>query len=95
MMRNLGWKSLEFHRKIDSVVTFHDIRTGKIAIPEILPKHVREGVKYQPIHGRVLAYSQSFVPLTTNWWNDLPKDTLCTDNRNDFKIAISKHFENN
>jgi len=59
----------------------------------ILPKQVRDSVKYQPIHGRVIAHRDSFLPITVNWWNELPKDILNIENRSEFKTEISSYFD--
>ena len=95
MLNDLKWKSLEHQRKVDSIAVLHDIRSGKLAMQSILPKQVRDSIKYQPIHGRVIAYRDSFVPTTINWWNDLPKEILNIENRDDFKIKVSSYFDKN
>ncbi|XP_066924372.1 uncharacterized protein B0403.1-like [Clytia hemisphaerica] len=95
MMKDLSWKPLEHHRKVDSVVLLHDIRGGKLVMPGILPKPVRDSNKYQPIHGRVIAYQDSFIPASINWWNKLPANILNMEDRNEFKDATSRYFLKN
>ena len=93
MICDLNWKLLEHYRKVDSVLhVLHDIREGKLAMPGILPKLVRDSNKFQPLHGRVIAYRDSFIPTTVNWWNKLPNDILNLKDREEFKLAISNYF---
>ena len=92
MICDLNWKPLEYHRKVDSVVVLHDIREGKLAIPGILPKLAWDSNKFQPLHGRVIAYRDSFIPATVKWWNELPNDILNLKYREKFKLAISVYF---
>jgi len=64
-------------------------------MPGILPKPVRDSNKYQPIHGRVIAYQDSFIPASINWWNKLPANILNMEDRNEFKDATSRYFLKN
>ena len=93
MMKNLSWKSLEFNRKQDSIQMMHKIVNGNIILPpDFLPKKSRDNVKFQPINGRVMAYSNSFVPTVVGWWNELPKNVSKITDFNTFKKELSKFF---
>ena len=44
---------------------------------DLLPKLTRgSSSNFQQVPGRVLAYSNAFVPVTTKWWNELPKKVM-------------------
>ena len=71
----------------------HKIVNGNIILPpDFLPKKSRDNVKFQPINGRVMAYSNSFVPTVVGWWNELPKNVSKITNFNTFKTELSKFF---
>ena len=71
----------------------HKIIHNAIAIPlSFLPNRSRhtECIRFQQIHGRVLGYSNSFVPATVGLWNDLPIDISNTHELVSFKTKIGK-----
>ena len=64
-----------------------------MALPQdFLPKRARIDNKFQQVRGRVLAYSNSFIPITIDWWNDLPNEVTKTENQTDFLNKLSKHI---
>ena len=66
MIKNLEWISTEQHRKIASIIMLHKIINKNIAIPiTILPKRSRGENNFQQKLGRILAYSNLFVPTVT------------------------------
>ena len=92
MIKKLKWKSLEHERKLDNVLMMHKIVNGKVVMPSsFLPKCSRDAVKFQPVYGRVNAYTNSFIPTTVKWWNELPKEILHND-YSLFKNKISQFF---
>ena len=71
----------------------HKIINKKIAIPlTILPKCARDGSKFQQTLGRVLAYSNSFVPTVTKYWNKLPKHIREITNEDQLKNKMIEYF---
>ncbi len=93
MINDLGWESLETCRKKNNLKMLHKILNGEIALPhDFLPKRARISNKFQPVRGRVLAYSNSFIPITTNWWNELPNKVTLADKLTDFSKELPKHI---
>ena len=91
MIRNLKWESLENIRKRDCLVMMHKIIHKEICLPSsFLPKKSRVPNKFQPIHGRVNVYKNSFVPNTVKWWNELPKEVTRILDCNLFKQKVSE-----
>ena len=85
MINDLGWESLESCRKRNNLLMFHKIINERIVLPQdFLPKRARIDNKFQKVHGRVLAYSNSFIPITTDWWNKLPSEVTMTKNQTEF-----------
>ena len=75
MMRQLNWKPLEYQRRNRNLVMMHKIVHNTVAIPQsFLPKRSRNDncIRFQPVHARVNAYRNSFVPASVKLWNDLP-----------------------
>ena len=92
MIRTLGWKSLG--RKQSSLVMLHKINNDHIAMPkDFLPKRSRVSGKFQQVLGRVLAYSNSFIPVATKWWNELPKSLIDIQNQKEFINKLSDHMK--
>ena len=56
------------------------------------PTPARDGSRYIPIHGRILAYQNSFIQSVVGDWNALPKEIRTIDSRNSFKDSVSKHY---
>ena len=72
----------------------HKINNEQIAMPkDFLPKRSRISGKFHQVLGRVLAYSNSFIPVATKWWNELPKSLIETENQNKFIDKLSYHIE--
>ena len=93
MINDLGWESLEFCRKKNSLLMLHKIVNEKIALPkDFLPKRARINNKFQQVRGRVLAYSNSFVPTTIDWWNELPNEVTLSDKLTAFSDGLLKHI---
>ena len=85
MINDLGWESLESCRKRNNLLMFHKIINERIVLPQdFLPKRARIDNKFKKVHGRVLAYSNSFIPITTDWWNKLPSEVTMTKNQTEF-----------
>ena len=94
MMKELKWRPTELLRKISSLVMLHKIINKNIDIPKtMLPKRSRDGLKFQQTFGRILAYSNSFVPMVTKWWNELPLSIISLNNELEFKSKITEHFK--
>ena len=92
-IKELGWISTELVRKINNLMMFHKIVNNKIAIPtSILPKCSRDGLRFQQTLGRVLAYSNSFIPTVTKWWNKLPSNIIGIANEDQFKSKLTEHL---
>ena len=91
MVQKLKWRSLESQRKINSLMMLHKIVYESIAIPmSMLPKC--DGIKFQRVYERVNAFSNSFVPTTVAWWNDLPTEILNIIEPSLFRNEISQIF---
>ena len=94
MIDELKWDSLEALRKRASLQMLHKIIYDEIALPrDFLPKRTRCGAKFQQIHGRVSAYSNSFVPVVTGWWNELPRKLTMTMNQTQFYKELTKYID--
>ena len=90
MLKDLKWNSLEFDRQISSLMLLYKIINGLVEIPlTFLPKKARDEIKFQPVYGRVNAYTNSFIPSTIRWWNEIPKEFLIAGNLIEFKNKIS------
>ena len=75
MMNQLNWKPLETQRKNRNLIMLHNIVHKNVAIPQsFLPKRSRniDCIRFQPVHGRINAYKNSFIPASVKLWNDLP-----------------------
>lgn len=95
MIKDLKWKSLEFERKVNSLVMLHKIIHNKVAIPHsVLPSRSRDNIKFRRVYGRVNAYANSFIPSTVFWWNELPREILSLVDQCLFKDEIIKFSEN-
>ena len=93
MMKDLTWKSLENERKINNILMLHKIAHRKVIVPpSFLPKRNRDLVKFQPVHGRVNAYSNSFIPTTVKWWNDLPGEVISIEDFDQFRSKIVETY---
>ena len=93
MLKNLDWLSLSHQRSICSLVTIHDIRSGVMEMGDGYgPTLARNGSQFVPIHGRILAYQNSFVPNVVRLWNELPKDIRTMNDRNSFKNSVEKFY---
>ena len=74
----------------------HKILHKKIDIPlSILPNQSRDGAKFQQKIGRILAYTNSFVPTATKWWNKLPTDLRKITKEDIFRTELIEHFKKN
>ena len=92
MIKKLGWSSLSCQRSITSLLSLHDIRNGVLEMgPEFGPTIARNGLWYNPIQGRVLAYQNSFLPSVVKQWNTLPKDIQSINDRDAFKASLIQH----
>ena len=58
----------------------------------MLPKRSRNinTIQFQPIHGRVNAYKNSFVPATIEMWNNLPNELVIESTYSNFKSKSEK-----
>ena len=66
-----------FDRQISSLMLLFKIIYGLVEIQLIfLPKKARDEIKFQTIYGRVNAYTNSFIPSSIRWWNEIPKEFL-------------------
>ena len=93
MIKNLEWISTEQHRKIASIMMLHKIINKNIAIPmTILPKRSRDENNFQQKLGRILAYSNSFVPTVTKYWNELPKQIRNIKSEDSFKTKLLENL---
>ena len=93
MIGALGWSSLEFLRKQSSLVMLHKVVYEQIAsAQDLLPKFSRGSRNFQQVLGRVLAYSNSFVPVTTKWWNELPKELTLLESQTEFFNKLTKYL---
>ena len=95
MIGSLGWSSMELSRKRSSLVMLHKVVNGQIAsAQDLLPKFSRGSrSNFQQVLGRVLVYSNSFVPVTTKWWNELPKKVTLLESQTKFFNEITKYLE--
>ena len=94
MIRNLKWKSLEFDRKINSLIMLHKIIHGEVAIPlSFLPSKSRDNIKFRRLYGRISAFSNSFIPSTVSWWNELPKEIVSVADQSEFKTKIIDFYD--
>ena len=72
----------------------HKIIYNEISLTDnFLPKFSRNTPKFQQVLGRVLAYSNSFVPIATKWWNQLPDNLIKTENKAEFSNELMKHLK--
>ena len=81
MAQNLGPNSLAVRREIARLKMFHSIHYNqKILLDSVTPKRARSAdIRFKPIIGRVQAYTNSFVALTTQQWNTLPANIVNID----------------
>ena len=95
MIGALGWNSLELLRKRSSLVMLHKIVNEQIeSAQDLLPKFSRGSCSnFQQVLGRVLAYSNSFVPVTTKWWNELPKKVTMLESQSEFFNELTKYLD--
>ena len=93
MINDLGWESLESCRKRNNLLMLHKIVNDTIALPkDFLPKRARINNRFQQVRGRVLAYSNSFVPTTIDWWNKLPNEVTLLENFAAFSDELLKYI---
>ena len=95
MIGALGWNSLELLRKQSSLVMLHKIVNRQIAsAQDLLPKFSRgNSSNFQQVLGRVLAYLNSFVPVTTKWWNELPRKVTMLESQSEFFNELTKYLD--
>lgn len=96
MLRELEWKTLETQRKIRNLTMMHSIIHKSVAIPETIFSNrarLTNCIRFQQIHGRVLAYKNSFVPSTVELWNELPAGLTTITELSSFKNKLEDHFE--
>ena len=81
IVQSLGLNSLAVRREIACLKLLHSIYYNKKFLPDsVTPKRARcTDTRFNPIIGRVQAYSNSFVPLTTQQWNALPANIVNID----------------
>ena len=95
MMNQLGWKSLEVQRNNRNLIMMHNIIHKTVAIPEsFLPNQTRYStncIRFHQIHGRVLSYRNSFVPVTIKLWNSLPSEFTNITELSAFKLKLEKY----
>ena len=86
----LKMETLECRRSKTKLNMLNDIVSGRKFIdPNIHPTRQRcTNVKYQPIQGRILSYSNSYFPSVVKCWNKLPSKVANLDNENEFRKAI-------
>jgi len=94
MLKSLSLKTLEQRRKSSKIKMLFDIIQGvKIINESIIPKRQRcKDVRFQPIHGSIKAYKNSFFPNCVEIWNQIPRE-LVNLNLNEvkkFKMKIDK-----
>ena len=95
MIKTLGWDSLELIRKRNSLIMLHKILNKQIAFPpEFLPKFARgNSLKFQQVLGRVMAYSNSFIPTVTKLWNELPTKITMIKSQSEFQRELSQYLK--
>ena len=93
MIKKMKWISTDCQRQINSLYMLHKIINSNIAVPiTMLPKFSRDSTKFQQSLGRVLAYSNSFVPTTTKWWNNLPASIRSITDTDLFKTKLTEYL---
>ena len=94
MIKKLSIKSLENRRKISKIKMLFDIENRlKFVSTDIIPRRQRcKNVKFIPMNGSILSYSNSFFPNSVGIWNNLPSDITNIDNRNLFIDKIENLF---
>ena len=90
LRKSLKMETLECRRYKAKLNMLNDIVAGRKFIdPNIHPTRQRcTNVKYQPIQGRILSYSNSYFPSVVKCWNKLPSKVANLDNENEFRKAI-------
>ena len=95
MIKKLGWVTPEKQRAVSNLIMVHKIVHQNIAIPiDILPKRSRSSnIQFQPMYGRVQAFSNSFVPFTISLWNKLPVEIVNEVSQACFKEKVIKSLD--
>ena len=95
MIGALDWSSLKLSRKRSGLVMLHKVVNGQIASAQDLLSKFSRGSRsnFQQVLGRVLVYSNSFVPVTTKWWNELPKKVTLLESQTEFFNELTKYLD--
>ncbi|XP_072022924.1 uncharacterized protein [Amphiura filiformis] len=101
MLKKLDWKPLHLRRKGACVSMFHKIVNNQVAIPAhefVQPVQTRKSSRlshnqsYSRLTGRTDQYMNSYFPLTTKSWNNLPQQLVDIKPSTHFKTAVAEHI---
>lgn len=103
LIKEIGWVSLSDRRKIQKLISVYKTENDLLPhyLETIFPRIVSETTEYQlrnnnnytTIARRTQIYSNSFIPSSTELWNELNTDVRNSATLNIFKSKLKEFFK--
>lgn len=98
LVKEIGWLSLSERRSFQKAVLMYKIKNGiaPVYVCNLMPPLVADRTSYNlrnveditVLNRRTELFSKSFIPSTTNYWNNLPLSIRNADSVNSFKSQL-------